>query len=175
MCAMRERVVLTVIAVVAALVVLGVGALFVGHRPQATGGSGGSVLPALNASLNALSAGLLTAGWLFIRRRRIAPHRACMLGALGVSALFLASYVAYHYAYGSRPFGGQGWIRWVYFPLLISHVVLAATIVPLALVTVYRALAGDLERHRRVARRTLPIWLYVSVTGVLVYALLYGR
>ena len=168
---MRDRVVLCVIGVVAALVVVVVGVLLLGHRPQAT--AGGSALPTLNASLNGLSAVLLTAGWFCIRRRRVAAHRACMLGALAVSTLFLVSYVVYHATYGSRPFGGQGWVRWVYFPLLISHVVLAAGIVPLALVTVYRALSADVARHRRIARWTLPIWLYVSVTGVLVYLMLY--
>ena len=168
---MRDRAVLAVIGVVAALVVVVVGFLLLGHRPPARAGA--SSLPGLNATLNGLSAVLLAAGWLCIRHRRVAAHRACMLGALAVSTLFLVSYVAYHAAYGSRPFGGQGWIRWVYFPLLISHVVLAAGIVPLALVTVYRALGADFARHRRVARWTLPIWLYVSVTGVLVYLLLY--
>ena len=168
---MRDRIALVGIAVVTVLVILVVGGLFVGPRPRAAAGS--TVLPALNASLNGLSAGLLVAGWLCIRGRRVAAHRACMLGALGVSTLFLISYVAYHAMYGSRPFGGQGWIRWVYFPLLISHVVLAAGIVPLALLTVYRALAADFERHRRIARWTFPIWLYVSVTGVLVYLMLY--
>ena len=168
---MRDRVVLSVIWVVAALVVVVVGVLLLGPRPRAT--AGGSALPTLNAGLNGLSAVLLTAGWLCIRRRRVAAHRACMLGALAVSTLFLVSYVAYHATYGSRPFGGQGWVRWVYFPLLISHVVLAAGIVPLALVTVYRALSADVARHRRIARWTLPLWLYVSVTGVLVYLMLY--
>jgi putative membrane protein len=96
-----------------------------------------------------------------------------MVSALVVSIAFLVSYVTYHALAGSRPFGGVGWIRAVYFPLLISHIVLAAVIVPLALTTVYRALRGDFARHRRIARFTLPIWLYVSVTGVLVYWMLY--
>ena len=96
-----------------------------------------------------------------------------MLAALGVSVLFLVSYVTYHLTHASRPFTGQGWIRWVYFPLLVSHIVLAAAIVPLALTTVYRAFGPDVARHRRIARWTLPIWLYVSVTGVFVYLMLY--
>src|SRR5262249_52311881 len=129
-----------------------------------------------------LSAGLLTAGFVFIRRRRIAAHVACMLAAFVVSTLFLLSYVTYHYHAGSRPFTGQGWIRPVYFALLITHVVLAASIVPLALTTIYRgwrAVAvhpvhmSRIAHHVRFARWTLPMWLYVSVTGVLVYWLLY--
>ena len=116
---------------------------------------------------------LLVAGWVAIRRRRVTVHRACMLGACLVSALFLVSYVTYHYLAGSRPFGGQGWIRAVYLPILISHIVLAAAMVPLVLTTLYRALSGQFARHAPLARRTLPIWLYVSVTGVVVYLLLY--
>jgi uncharacterized membrane protein YozB (DUF420 family) len=96
-----------------------------------------------------------------------------MLSAFGVSALFLVSYVIYHYYAGSRPFAGQGWIRPVYFGLLITHIILAAVIVPLALTTIYRALTGQFSRHRRIARWTLPIWLYVSVTGVAIFLLLY--
>src|SRR5213592_2091733 len=98
---------------------------------------------------------------------------ACMLAACVASALFLVSYVVYHALAGSRPFGGQGWIRVVYVPILVSHVVLAAAMVPFVLTTVYRALSGQFDRHVPIARRTLPVWLYVSVTGVLVYLLLY--
>ena len=130
-------------------------------------------LPLLNACLNATSAALLSAGWIFIRRKRVTAHKTCMVSALVVSTLFLVSYVTYHALAGSRPFEGQGWIRLVYFPLLVSHIVLAAAIVPLALTTVYRALRGNFARHVRIARWTLPIWLYVSVTGVLVYWMLY--
>jgi uncharacterized membrane protein YozB (DUF420 family) len=130
-------------------------------------------LPALNALLNGASAALLACGWVAIRRRRIAVHRACMLGACTVSALFLLSYIAYHYLAGSRPFGGQGWIRAVYFPILVSHIILAAAMVPFVLTTLYRALSGQFVRHVVIARRTLPVWLYVSVTGVIVYLLLY--
>jgi len=132
-----------------------------------------SVLPHLNASLNALSFLLLLSGFYFIRRRRVAAHRACMTAALAVSGLFLVSYVVYHYNYGSVRFAGQGAVRPVYFLILITHVVLAAAIVPLVVVTVRRAVRGDYERHRRVARWTYPLWLYVSVTGVLVYVMLY--
>jgi uncharacterized membrane protein YozB (DUF420 family) len=132
-----------------------------------------SDLPALNAGLNAISAALLTYGWVLIRRGRIEQHRRCMLAAFGTSALFLASYVVYHANIGSRPFQGQGAIRAVYFGILITHVVLAAAILPLSLVTLRRGLAAQYDRHRRIARWTLPIWLYVSVTGVIVYVMLY--
>lgn len=137
-----------------------------------------SALPLLNACLNTVSAGLLAAGWFFIRRRRIVAHVACMLSAFMVSTLFLLSYVTYHYYVGSRPFTGQGWIRPVYFTVLVTHIVLAAAIVPLALTTIYRGWrasvdGGGFARHVAIARWTLPLWLYVSITGVLVYWLLY--
>lgn len=128
---------------------------------------------ALNASLNALSAVLLTAGFIMIRRRRIRAHRACMLSAFFVSTAFLVSYVTYHIRVGNVLFQGRGWIRPVYFTLLISHIILAIVIVPLALITLSRALREQFDRHRRIARWTLPLWLYVSVTGVLVYVMLY--
>ena len=132
-----------------------------------------SDLPALNASLNALATLFLLAGYVFVRRQNIAAHRACMLGALATSALFLTSYLIYHYNIGSRPFTGTGAIRIVYFAILISHVLLAIAIVPLVLVTVSRALARRFDRHRRIARVTWPLWMYVSVTGVMVYVMLY--
>jgi uncharacterized membrane protein YozB (DUF420 family) len=133
-----------------------------------------SDLPALNAGLNATAGVLLFAGWLMIRGGRITAHRRCMLAAFTASSLFLVSYVVYHAQAGSRPFTGQGPARAVYFAILISHVVLAAAIVPLALVTLTRALRGDFVRHRRIARWTFPIWMYVSVTGVVIYWMLYG-
>src|SRR5438445_8399684 len=150
-----------------------VGDLLLGHQPPSAGPAWVAALPLLNACLNATSAALLSIGWIFIRRRRVAAHKTCMVSALVVSTLFLVSYVTYHSLAGSRPFGGQGWVRLVYFPLLVSHIVLAAAIVPLALTTVYRALQGNFARHVRIARWTLPLWLYVSVTGVLVYWMLY--
>jgi uncharacterized membrane protein YozB (DUF420 family) len=130
-------------------------------------------LPALNASLNGLSAILLATGFGFIRRRQIERHRACMVAAFGVSTAFLVSYVVYHAEHGSTPFSGQGWIRPVYFSLLASHVLLAIAVLPLALVTLYRAWRADFAGHRRIAEITFPIWMYVSVTGVLVYWMLY--
>lgn len=130
-------------------------------------------LPSLNATLNLTAAVLLLLGYGFIRRRRINAHRACMLLALAASTAFLISYLYYHAQVGSVRFQGQGWIRPVYFTLLISHTILAATVVPLALVTVSRALREKFDRHKKIARWTLPIWLYVSVTGVVIYWLLY--
>lgn len=130
-------------------------------------------LPALNASLNALSALLLGAGFVFIRRRQIERHRACMVAAFAVSSAFLVSYVIYHVQHGSTPFPGQGWVRPAYFTLLITHVLLAITVVPLALVTLYRAARGHFDLHRRIAVITFPLWMYVSVSGVLVYWILY--
>lgn len=130
--------------------------------------------PALNASLNATSALLMTAGFVFIRARKIAAHRACMLGALAVSTVFLASYVIYHVQKAEPTrFGGTGTIRTVYLAMLISHIVLAMAIVPLVLRTVYLALKGQTEKHRAWARWTFPLWYYVSITGVLVYFFLY--
>lgn len=167
-----ERLALSMIGLVSAAIVAAVAVLLLGG--QARGGAlDVSALPAVNAALNGTSAVLLTAGFVFIRRRQVNAHLTCMLSAFGVSALFLVSYVVYHYHAGSRPFGGQGVIRPVYFVLLITHIVLAAAITPLALLTIYRALSGQLGRHARLARWTLPLWLYVSVTGVLIYWMLY--
>ncbi|MBI4375383.1 MAG: DUF420 domain-containing protein [Elusimicrobia bacterium] len=132
-----------------------------------------SPLPALNASLNAASAALLLCGWMLIRRRKVEAHRRCMLGAFGVSAAFLVSYLYYHYTAGSVRFQGQGTIRTVYFMILISHTVLAAAVPPLALRALYLAWAGRFAEHTWWAKRALPIWLYVSVNGVAVYWLLY--
>ena len=132
-----------------------------------------SLLPHLNAALNATSGALLLAGFYFIRRRNVPAHRACMAAALAVSGLFLVSYVVYHYNYGSVRFTGQGAIRTFYFAVLVTHVILAAAIVPLVVMTVRRALGGDFARHRKIARWTYPLWLYVSVTGVIVYLMLY--
>jgi uncharacterized membrane protein YozB (DUF420 family) len=132
-----------------------------------------SDLPALNATLNATSAVLLTIGWVLIRRGRIAQHRAVMIAAVCTSTLFLISYLAYHAQVGSVRFTKQGPIRAVYFGILLTHTILAAAIVPLVLVTLTRGLRARYERHRAIARWTMPIWLYVSVTGVIVYLMLY--
>lgn len=132
-----------------------------------------SALPTLNAILNATATLLLLAGYDRVRRRRIAAHRACMLAAFAVSVLFLTSYVVYHYQAGSVRFPGAGVARGLYLAVLFTHVVLAAVVPLLAVATLYLALRGDFVRHRRVARWTLPVWLYVSVTGVVIYVVLY--
>lgn len=130
-------------------------------------------LPALNATLNGIASVLLVTGYVFIRRGQWRRHRACMISALVVSGLFLTSYVIYHLNVGSVPFRKTGWIRTVYFAVLIPHVILAAAITPMVLITVSRALSGRFDKHRAIARWTLPLWLYVSVTGVIVYLMLY--
>jgi uncharacterized membrane protein YozB (DUF420 family) len=132
-----------------------------------------SQLPTLNAALNSLSAVFLFAGYRFIRAKNRDAHRACMLAAFFCSTVFLISYLVYHFQVGSVGFKGQGWIRPVYFTILISHTILAAAVVPLALITLFRALRERFDAHRRIARWTFPIWLYVSVTGVAIYLMLY--
>jgi len=130
-------------------------------------------LPALNATLNATSAVLLCTGWYLIKHGRRIAHRNVMLAACGVSVAFLVSYLVYHAQVGSVRFTKQGPIRAVYFTILLTHTVLAAAIVPLAIVTLSRGLSAKYDRHRRIARWTMPLWLYVSVTGVIVYVMLY--
>lgn len=130
-------------------------------------------LPALNASLNSVAAMCLLAGYVFIRNQRVRAHRASMIAALIASAAFLVSYLIYHWHVGSRPFTGTGAVRVVYFAVLVSHVLLAIAIVPLVLITVSRALAARFDKHRRIARVTWPLWMYVSITGVIVYLMLY--
>ncbi|PYR17799.1 MAG: DUF420 domain-containing protein [Acidobacteria bacterium] len=130
-------------------------------------------LPAVNASLNALSGILLVTGYVLIRARRIQQHRACMIAAFAASSLFLISYVVYHVQVGSVRFTRQGFVRPLYYTILITHVTLAATVLPLAIITLSRGLKARFPEHRRIARWTLPVWMYVSVTGVLVYVLLY--
>jgi uncharacterized membrane protein YozB (DUF420 family) len=132
-----------------------------------------SYLPHLNACLNGTSAILLFSGYRFIKAHNVAAHRACQVSALVVSILFLASYLTYHYFHGTTRFQGMGLARPVYFTILTSHTILAIIIVPLVAITFYRAIRGDFERHRRIARITLPLWLYVSITGVIVYLMLY--
>ena len=132
-----------------------------------------SYLPHLNAILNATCALLLFSGYSFIRAGRVAAHRTCQMAAVVVSVIFLASYLTYHYHHGATRFAGEGLARPIYFTILISHTILAIVIVPLVGVTLYRALKADFVRHRRIARLTLPLWLYVSITGVIVYLMLY--
>lgn len=132
-----------------------------------------SDLPTVNATLNSISCILLIIGYVLIRQRKITAHKNCMLAAFGVSVLFLISYVIYHVNEGSTRFTQQGWIRPVYFTILISHIFLAVVIVPLALRTLYLAWRERFDAHRRIAKITFPIWLYVSITGVIIYLMLY--
>ena len=132
-----------------------------------------TLLPTVNATLNAISGAFLLLGYVLIRRRRIDAHRNAMLGAFASSTLFLISYLIYHANVGSRPFTGVGPIRVVYFAVLISHVILAAAILPMAISTLSRGLRGRYAEHKRIARWTFPTWMYVSVTGVVVYVMLY--
>ncbi len=130
-------------------------------------------LPVINATLNGTNAFLISLGYYFIRQKNRNAHERCMLAALGTSTLFLAFYLIYHFQVGSVRFKGTGWIRTLYLTILLTHTLLAATIVPLVIVTALRALRGRFEQHRLIARWTLPIWLYVSVTGVVIYWMLY--
>ena len=134
-----------------------------------------SFLPTFNAILNATTGILIVSGFILIRRKRIAAHRACMIAAVICSSLFLISYLVYHVGFGAgvTRFRGTGWVRTAYHTILISHTILAVTIVPFVIVTLRRALRGEFVRHRRIARWTFPMWLYVSVTGVIVYLMLY--
>jgi len=132
-----------------------------------------NIFPALNASLNGASAILITTGRALIRRQKVRLHRACMITAVVTSSLFLVSYLYYHAHVGSVHFPGQGWVRPVYFTILISHTLLAAAVVPMILFSLNYGLRGRFDRHRRIARWTYPVWLYVSVTGVVVYIMLY--
>ncbi len=131
------------------------------------------LLPALNAGLNATSAFLIVLGFILIKQRAWTGHALCMCLAMLVSTLFLVSYLYYHYHHGRTPFPHHGWIRPVYFTILISHTILAVTVLPLALATLYQALRSRFEKHVWIARITFPIWLYVSVTGVVIYWMLY--
>ena len=130
-------------------------------------------LPTVNAVLNAVATLLLAAGWMFIRRGQWRAHRAAMIAAFAVSTLFLISYLTYHWLVGHVPFAGQGTARLVYFAILITHILLAVTVPVLAIAMFWLALKGRWEAHRRLGRITMPIWLYVSITGVVIYLMLY--
>ena len=132
-----------------------------------------AIFPAVNATLNGSSAVLLLIGRWFIGRGRISIHRAFMIAALVTSSAFLVSYLYYHAHVGSVHFQGQGWSRPVYFSILISHTILAAVVVPMVIITLSRALRERFDHHRAIARWTFPVWMYVSVTGVIVYVMLY--
>jgi putative membrane protein len=145
---------------------------FVLGREKGEGGPDLSFMPAVNAFFNGLAALCLCAGYLAVRRGALSAHRACMVMAFGLSTLFLAGYLAYHYAHGDTRFGGQGLLRSAYLAILASHVVLSITVVPLALTSFYFAYRRAFDRHRRLNRWFLPIWLYVSVTGVVIFFML---
>ncbi len=132
-----------------------------------------AIFPVINASLNGASAVLIATGRVFIRQKKVLAHRTCMISAVVSSTLFLVSYLYYHAHVGSVRFQGQGVVRPVYFAILISHTLLAAVVVPLVIVTLVRALKGNFLRHRAVARWAFPVWMYVSVTGVVIYVMLY--
>ena len=132
-----------------------------------------SVLPHLNATLNASSFILLSSGYYFIRRKNVIAHRNCQIAALTASVLFLISYIVYHLHHGTTRFAGQGIVRPIYFTILTTHTILAAVIVPFVIITLRRAMRGDFLRHKAIARWTLPMWMYVSITGVVVYLMLY--
>ena len=170
---MNDRLVLPSIGFVSILVVVGVAFILLGRQTYIERSDSTLVLPTVNAFLNGTSAILLSVGYIFIRRKKVTSHKICMVTAFGVSCLFLVSYLIHHYQVGSTPFSGEGWIRPVYFTLLVTHICLAALIVPLALTTIYRGLNAQFGKHVKIARWTLPIWLYVSVSGVVVYVMLY--
>lgn len=132
-----------------------------------------SDFPALNACLNSTSAVFLVLGFYFIKNKKIDAHRVCMLIAAAASTIFLGCYLYYHYHHGSTKFQGQGWIRPVYFTILITHTILAMVNLPMIIKTFWHALRGDIEKHKKIARITFPVWLYVSVTGVVIYLMLY--
>ncbi|HEY7403479.1 MAG TPA: DUF420 domain-containing protein [Candidatus Angelobacter sp.] len=132
-----------------------------------------SIFPALNATLNGASAVLITTGRVLIGRKQVRLHRACMIAAVVTSSIFLVFYLYYHAHVGSVHFPGQGWVRSLYFTILISHTILAAAVVPLVLLSLNYGLRERFDKHRRIARWTFPVWLYVSVTGVVVYIMLY--
>ena len=156
-------------AVLGAVIPIAVAVLYYFPNVFRIEGAQVKALPAVNAVLNSLTAVLLMAGYYFIRRKDVARHRAMMGSAFLMGALFLVSYVAYHSQVPSTKFGGEGLIRTVYYFILITHILLAAVTVALVLFTLYFALTEQFQKHRRIARWTYPIWLYVSVTGVIVY------
>jgi uncharacterized membrane protein YozB (DUF420 family) len=165
----RARVAILALSTVVVVAVAGVVRLL----PKGAGAGTVSALPFVNASLNAIAGALLIAGYVFIRKRNVRAHRACMLAAFSASSAFLITYLIHHARVGSVPFRGLGFARVVYFLFLVPHIVLAAAIVPLALLTLYRGYTDRIAAHRRIARYTLPIWLYVSVSGVVIYVMLY--
>jgi putative membrane protein len=160
------------VAALSAAVVVAVAIVIYAFPGRAVPGEPG-VLPTVNAVLNAGAGAFLLVGWRYIRRRQVAAHRRCMLSAFALSSVFLVTYLLHHAQVGSVPYRGQGFLRVVYFSLLLPHIVLAAAVVPLALLTIYRGWTNRIVLHRKIARWTLPIWLFVSVSGVALYWMLY--
>jgi putative membrane protein len=161
-----------VVIALSALVLTAVGLVLYAF-PRATVGGEPGVLPTINALLNGSAAAFLVTGYVFVRKQRIRAHRACMITAVLLSSLFLVGYLAHHAQVGSVPFRGSGALRGLYLAILIPHVLLAAPVVPLALLTIWRGLKSNVPAHRKIARVTLPIWLYVSLSGVVIYWMLY--
>ncbi len=155
--------------VLSALLLAIIAFLYLGPKLIVVAGLSSSTLPKVNACLNAACALVLIAAWRAILRKNIRLHKRLMLTAVAISALFLASYVVQHGSFPSAKYGGH--LGWLYYPVLISHIILAAAIVPMVLITLVRALSNRFDKHRKIARWTLPLWLYVSVTGVTVYLL----
>jgi putative membrane protein len=170
---MSDRIYLPIIGTASVLIPLVVALLlFIPSKDAFNMGIDVHFLPLLNACINSTVTVLLLSGFYFIRRRNINAHKTCMLAATVLSTLFLVSYVIYHSQAPATKFGGEGFIRYVYYFILITHIVLATVIVPLALLSIYRGLNSQFALHRKIARWTLPIWLYVAVTGVIVYLMI---
>lgn len=167
------RALMTILAVSSAALLFLLWILYI-KPPSAEPGAWVYSLPSLNAFLNSVSTVLILAGYAAIVRSKYRLHMRCMLSAFVASALFLVSYLVYHNSVGHTPFTGQGWIRPVYFTILITHVILSASVVPLVLTSYYMAFSGRLSLHKKVSKWTFPIWLYVSVTGVVIYLILRG-
>lgn len=160
---------LPLIIIISAVVPALVAALYFISIPAINPGFDIRIFPKINAVLNSCATLFLLAGFYFIKRKKINAHRFSMVGAIILSAIFLLSYVTYHSMAESTAFGGEGAVRYIYYFILITHIILAALILPLILITFARALMGDFMKHRKIARWTLPLWLYVTVTGVIVY------
>ncbi|MBI2967603.1 MAG: DUF420 domain-containing protein [Bacteroidetes bacterium] len=171
-----EKIIFNLIVIVSILVPVLVASLFMGLIPGFIQLPERSKvlarLPVLNAALNASTAILLSAGFYFITKKQVLRHKLCMISAFILSCLFLISYIVYHYSIGHTPFGGSGIIRYIYYFILISHIILSVIIIPLSLTTLYRALSGRIAKHKIIARWTLPLWLYVAITGILIYLLM---
>jgi putative membrane protein len=170
---LRDKVFLPLIVLISVAVPVVVSYLFFMDRSGMQNGLNLHFLPLLNAFINSAVTVLLLAGYYFIRTNRITAHRTAMVSAFSLSALFLVSYVVYHtFKTEATRFGGEGWVAGVYYFILISHILLATAILPMTLLSIYRALQQQWDKHRKIAKWTFPIWLYVSITGVVVYLMI---